>query len=78
MSFQRKISYYKSYFQDFYNSQEPDARKKIDWVIGLVRDLEIVPVKYFKHLEGTHGLFEIRISSKELIIASFVFLTKIN
>ncbi len=73
MSFQRKIFYYKSYFQDFYNSQGPDARKKIDWVIGLVRDLEIVPIKYFKHLAGTDGLFEIRIRFKRINYRIFCF-----
>ena len=73
MSFQRKIFYYKSYFQDFYNSHGPDARKKIDWVIGLVRDLEIIPVKYFKQLEGTNGLFEIRVRFKRLNFRIFCF-----
>lgn len=48
-------------FWDFYNSQRPEVQDKIDWVIGLVRALRIIPEKYFKHLEGTEGLFEIRV-----------------
>jgi len=48
-------------FWKFYNSQKPEVQDKIDWVIGLVRVLRIVPEKFFKHLEGSDGLFEIRI-----------------
>jgi len=48
-------------FWDFYYAQRPEVQDKIDWVIGLVRTLRMVPVKFFKHLEGTEGLFEIRI-----------------
>ena len=42
-------------------------------MIGLVRDLEVVPIKYFKHLEGTNGLFEIRIRFKRLNFRIFCF-----
>jgi phage-related protein len=59
--FKRKISVYKNDFWDFYNSQTVEVQKKIDWVIGLVRILKIVPQKYLKHLSGTDGLYEIRV-----------------
>lgn len=52
---------YGNEFWDFYNSQKPEVQDKIDWVIGLVRTVRMVPEKFFKHLEGTEGLFEIRI-----------------
>jgi phage-related protein len=52
---------YGTEFWDFYYSQRPEVQDKIDWVIGLVRTLRMVPEKFFKHLEGTEGLFEIRI-----------------
>jgi phage-related protein len=59
--FKRKISVYKNHFWDFYNSQTVQVQKKIDWVIGLVGILKIVPQKYLKHLSGTDGLYEIRV-----------------
>jgi phage-related protein len=52
---------YGTEFWDFYYSQRPEVQDKIDWIIGLVRTLRMVPEKFFKHLEGTEGLFEIRI-----------------
>ena len=52
---------YGTEFWDFYYAQRPKVQDKIDWVIGLVRTLRLVPEKFFKHLEGTEGLFEIRI-----------------
>jgi hypothetical protein len=50
---------YGAAFWDFYYAQRPEVQDKIDWVIGLVRTLRMVPEKFFKHLEGTEGLFEI-------------------
>ncbi|MBX2976246.1 MAG: type II toxin-antitoxin system RelE/ParE family toxin [Ignavibacteriaceae bacterium] len=58
--FKRTISVYKNYFWDFYNSQSPKVQAKLDWTIGLVRILKIVPKIYFDHLTGTDGLWEIR------------------
>ncbi len=52
---------YGSEFWDFYYAQRPEVQDKIDWVIGLVRTLRMIPEKFFKHLEGTEGLFEIRV-----------------
>ena len=57
----RKTYVYKNYFWDFYNSQKNNVQDKIDFVIGLVRTLRIVPEKFLKHLEGTNGLYEMRI-----------------
>ena len=57
----RNTFVYGHHFWDFYNSQKKEVQDKIDWVIGLVRSLQIVPEKFFKHLEGTDGLFEMRV-----------------
>jgi phage-related protein len=48
-------------FWDFYYSQRPEVQDKIDWIIGLVRTLKMIPQNFFKYLEGTDGLFEIRV-----------------
>ena len=63
-------------FWDFYYSQKPEVQNKIDWVIGLVRSLRMVPEKFFKYLEGTDGLFEIKIKVGSDIYRIFCFFDK--
>ena len=58
--FRRTIRVYENHFWDFYNSQPKKVQDRIDWTIGLVRGLRIVPKKYFDHMTGTDGLWEIR------------------
>ena len=76
--FKRNISVYKNHFWNFYNDQTKDVQDKIDWVIGLVRVLPIVPGKYFEHLTGTDGLFEIRIQLGSNIYWVFCFFDEGN
>ncbi|MBK7173302.1 MAG: type II toxin-antitoxin system RelE/ParE family toxin [Bacteroidales bacterium] len=52
---------YGNEFWKLYNAQKQDVQDKIDWVIGLVRSLRMVPEKFFKHIEGIGWPFEIRI-----------------
>lgn len=74
----RSILFYRGYFLDFYNAQRPNVRKKIDWTIGLLRDLPSIPEKYFKHLEGTEGLFELRVKISTNIFRIFCFFDEGN
>lgn len=76
MKFRRQVFYYKSYFKEFYKKQEPAVRKKIDWVIGLVQELEIIPSKFFRHIEGSEGIFEIRVMFRRNIFRIFCFFDK--
>ena len=69
---------YGNHFWDFYNAQNKVVQGKIDWVIGLVRTLQIVPEKFFKHLEGTDGLYEIRIKVGSDIFRIFCCFDKGN
>ena len=73
MKFRRQVYYYKSHFKKFYRKQEPAVRKKIDWVIGLVQELEIIPWKFFRHIEGSEGIFEIRVMFRRNIFRIFCF-----
>ena len=65
-------------FWDFYNVQKQEVQDKIDWVIGLVRSLHMIPEKFFKFLEGTDGLFEIKIKVGSDIYRIFCFFDKGN
>jgi phage-related protein len=74
----RETYVYGNDFWDFYYSQKQEVQDKIDWVIGLVRTLRMVPDKFFKYLEGTDGLFEIKIKAGSDIYRIFCFFDKGN
>ncbi len=74
----RNTIVYKDYFWDFYNNQTKAVQEKIDWVIGLVRTLKFIPDKFFKHLEGTHGIYEMRIKVGSDIFRIFCCFDKGN
>jgi phage-related protein len=59
----RELLFYKSYFLDFYFKQNKKTQGKIDYVLDLIRNVERVPAKFLKHIEGTDGIYEIRIES---------------
>ena len=74
----RSTFVYENDFWDFYNAQNPTVQDKIDWIIGLVRSLRAVPEKFFKHIEGSNGLFEIRIKVGSDIFRVFCFFDEGN
>lgn len=74
----RKIITYGHYFFDFYSDLKSDVQEKVDYVLELVRSAERVPPKFFKHLEGTDGLFEIRIEYESNIYRVFSFFDEGN
>jgi phage-related protein len=70
----RRILFFGPYFHGFYDLQTEQARRKIDYVLSLVAGVEKVPEKFLKHLEGTKGLYEIRIKAgKEALRIFCVF-----
>jgi phage-related protein len=46
---------------DFFGTLKPDVQRKFNWTLKLIATIDRVPVKYFKHIEGTTGLFEVRV-----------------
>lgn len=69
----RSLKVYGEDFWEFYNKQTAKVRERILWTIRLIRDLQRVPEQYLKHLEGTNGLYEIRVSSGNNIFRIFCF-----
>ena len=57
----RTIKVYKNYYKDFYLAQTLQVRKKIDFVIELIKRLDRVPSSYLRQIEGVDGLYEIRV-----------------
>ena len=69
----RKVVVYGNYFQEFYNTQNPKTKAKIDWLLYLLKTVQFLPNKYFKHLTGSDGLYEIRIKVGSDIFRIFCF-----
>jgi len=49
--------------EEFLDSLTAKQAQKVTWVMHLVEEMQSVPVKYFKKMSGTDGLWEIRIQS---------------
>lgn len=69
----RNVVTYKDYFSDFLKQQPLKVRVKIYKIISAVEVLERIPSNYLKHIEGTRGLYEIRIQLGSDIWRVFCF-----
>lgn len=67
----RKIIFYENHFIEFYQNQDEKVKNKIQYVFELIKQVERVPEKFLKHLEGTDGLFEVRIEFQSNIYRIF-------
>ena len=67
----RKLVFFKNYFYDFFNQQTEKIKEKIDYVIFTVTVSERIPKKFFEHITGTDGLYEIRIEFQSNIYRIF-------
>jgi phage-related protein len=71
MEQKRTVIFYRHYFLDFFENLPESVRKKINYVLLLVKVAEYIPEKFFKHITGTNGLFEIRIETDSNIYRIF-------
>ena len=78
MSAERQVVAFKKYFLEFYQVQNVSVQKKIEWTLQLIRVEKQIPAKYFKHMEGTKGLYEIRVEVGTNIYRIFSFFDKGN
>jgi phage-related protein len=72
-NFVREVAFYGENFRNFYQELDKKAKLKVDWTINLLETIEHVPEKYFKHLSGTEGLYEIRVEFESIIYRIFSF-----
>lgn len=75
MEQKRKIIFFRNYFKEFFEPLKEKVKDKIDYVLFLVVSAERIPKKFFQYMDGTDGLFEIRIE-KATFIEFSVALTK--
>lgn len=76
MAAERNIVAYKHYFLSFYKKLPMDAQSKIEWTLQLIKIMKKVPEKYLKHIEGTKGLYEIRVEKAGSTYRIFSFFDK--
>ena len=69
----RKIIFYRDYFEAFFIRQSQKVKDKIIWTFDLIEELNYVPETYLKHMEGTDGLYEIRVQHGNNIFRIFCF-----
>lgn len=69
----RTVTLYKEYFSDFFNKQKQKVRDKILWTFKIIETQKLIPTEYFKHIEGTDGLYEIRVQHGNNIFRIFCF-----
>ncbi|WHF51824.1 type II toxin-antitoxin system RelE/ParE family toxin [Chryseobacterium gotjawalense] len=69
----RNVFIYKNYFFEFFEKQNQKVKDKIIWTIKVIETIDKIPAEYFKHLEGTNGLYEIRVQIGNNIFRIFCF-----
>ncbi len=67
----RQIIYFKNYYFDFFDKQSEKVKDKIDYVLFLITVADRIPKKFFQYLEGTNGLYEIRVEYQGNIFRIF-------
>ena len=72
----RTIKLFKNYFKEFYIEQTDDVRDKINFVLRLVETQRIIPRKFFRIIEGSDGIYEIRVELDSNIFRIFCCLDK--
>ena len=69
----RHVTLYREYFSDFFKKQNQKVKDKILWTFRVIETIQQVPTEYLKHIEGTDGLYEIRVQSGSDIFRIFCF-----
>jgi len=72
----RKVIAYKDYFIKFYRSQDKKTQEKIEYVLDLVRFERQVPIKFFKYLESSDGIYEVKVITTFKSIRILCFMDK--
>lgn len=74
----RTVIFHKQYFNEFFAAQTPTVRRKIAQTLVWIQEVDRLPVSILRSIEGTKGLFEIRIESGGNIFRIFCCFDKGN
>ena len=61
---------------DFFNDLKPEVKTKFNWTLQLIATQDRVPEKYFKHITGSNGIYEVRVEVGSDIYRVFGFFDK--
>ena len=75
---ERQIIFHGHYFLDFYLEVNDSVKEKIGYVFRVIKTVDKVSEKFLKHMEGTDGLYEIRIEVGSNIYRIFCCFDKGN
>ncbi len=78
MDKKRELFFFKEYFREFYKQLAWKVQKKILWTFQIVESVDRIPEIYFKHLENTDSLYEIRVQVGNDIFRIFCFFDSNN
>lgn len=67
----RTIKLFKTYYKDFYVSQAQKVRDKINFVLKMVETQQIIPKKFFRFIDCSDGIYEIRVEIESNIYRIF-------
>ena len=70
---EREIIFFGDNVIDFYKSQDSKVQLKIEYVLDLVRFERQVSIKFFKKLESTNGIYEVRVITSQKSIRILCF-----
>jgi phage-related protein len=71
MEQQRKLIFFRTYFWDFIDSLPKKVQEKIGAVLFTVTVAPRIPIRFFQHITGTDGLYEIRVEFESNIYRIF-------
>ena len=60
--------------EEFLDSLESKQAQKVAWVLQLVEEFDVVPAQYFKKLDGSEGIWEVRVRAGKNIFRILGFL----
>ena len=69
----RTVIVYRSYFEEFLDLQTSKVQEKILQILRIIEEIDVIPTNHLRHIEGTNGLFEIRVSFGRNIFRVFCF-----
>lgn len=72
----RKVVVFGDHFITFYKLQDRKTQQKIEYVLDMIRFEKFVPRKYLKYIEGSTGIYEVRVVTTFKSIRIFCFFDK--
>ena len=67
----RFIKLFKNYYKEFYVAQTKVVRDKINFVLQMVEAQRMIPKKFFRIIEGSDGIYEIKVEIESNIYRIF-------